>query len=102
LIAAVSIPLLAMTHAITEFEFHISPSHAHRNPTQASGLAGRGREPVAHGPRRCSIATGCPRPRRCPELVRRATAGSRIGRSEVGLPSDCQRDLPRRLPAASR
>jgi hypothetical protein len=47
-------------------------------------------------------AAGCLRPRRRPGCVHRTKGGSRSGRFEIGLPSDCRRRLRRRRPAARR
>ena len=78
------------------------PSQAHHDPTPESGLAGSPRAGAANDLRRRSVAAGCLRPRRRPGCVHRATHGSRSGRSEIVLPSDCRRRLRRRRPAGGR
>ena len=72
-IDSASIPLRAITHAITEFEFHISPVPSSSRPQTGVGTCAtssstrRARCFVAR-----SAAADCPRPRRRPGCVRRA------------------------------
>jgi hypothetical protein len=76
--------------------FHLS--QAHRVPRREWGPVGQPREHAAHDLRRRSVAPGCLRPRRHPGCVHRARDGSRSGRSEIGLPTDCRRRPRRRTP----